>query len=316
MTWPRAFPAFLTINFIYCFAVILWGALVRATGSGAGCGAHWPLCHGEVLVVSASSATIIEFVHRAMSGAFLVTVMVASLLSFKLYPSGHESRFWSVVVVIFVLVEAAIGAMLVLFELTGENTSPLRGYVMGAHLINTFFLVAAQGIHLAQIVQEISLKDLRGTLLSKPLLLASMVGMLVLSSTGAMVALGDTLFPASSLAEGFQQTHTDGAHFLVQLRTAHPILAMVVGLVILIHAGELIVQNHSRSSRSAKIGMCLVVVVVGQLLFGVVNWLLLVPLWSQLGHLAGALILWLVLLWSVIESVRQPAPSYVKLPKI
>ena len=315
MTLWRAFPAFLTINFIYCFAVILWGALVRATGSGAGCGAHWPLCHGEVLIVSASSATIIEFVHRAMSGAFLVTVMIGSLLSFRLYPPGHGVRIWSVVAVVFVLVEAAIGAILVLFELTGENTSPLRGYVMGAHLINTFFLVAAQGIHLAQAVRHIPLKDLRGAL-SRPLLLTSVVGMLVLSSTGAMVALGDTLFPASSLAEGFQQTHAGGAHLLVQLRTVHPLLAMAVGLIILIYAGELMTQDRLRSSRSAKIGVCLVVVVMGQLLFGVVNWLLLVPLWSQLVHLAGALALWLVLLWSMIEATGNPAPSYVKLPKI
>ncbi len=29
--------------------VALWGAYVRATGSGAGCGSHWPTCNGEIL---------------------------------------------------------------------------------------------------------------------------------------------------------------------------------------------------------------------------------------------------------------------------
>ncbi|MEZ4640810.1 MAG: COX15/CtaA family protein [Caldilineaceae bacterium] len=33
----------------YNLLVIMWGAYVRATGSGAGCGRHWPVCNGEVI---------------------------------------------------------------------------------------------------------------------------------------------------------------------------------------------------------------------------------------------------------------------------
>ncbi len=39
---------------VYFIAVILWGTLVRATGSGAGCGDHWPLCNGTVMQHSAA----------------------------------------------------------------------------------------------------------------------------------------------------------------------------------------------------------------------------------------------------------------------
>src|SRR5665213_3823423 len=54
----------------YNVAVILWGALVRATGSGAGCGNHWPLCNGQVIPVSPGLHTVIEFTHRQMAVSY------------------------------------------------------------------------------------------------------------------------------------------------------------------------------------------------------------------------------------------------------
>ena len=53
----------------YTVLTILWGAYVRATGSGAGCGRHWPLCNGEVLPRAPGAAMIIEFSHRATAGS-------------------------------------------------------------------------------------------------------------------------------------------------------------------------------------------------------------------------------------------------------
>src|SRR5271167_1479156 len=60
-------------------AVIHWGALVRATGSGAGCGNHWPLCNGEVIPTSPRIATMIEFTHRAMTGGATITIFLLLL---------------------------------------------------------------------------------------------------------------------------------------------------------------------------------------------------------------------------------------------
>jgi len=59
----------------YFIAVILWGTLVRATGSGAGCGNHWPLCNGVVIQHSASVNTMIEFTHRLTSGLSFFAVV-------------------------------------------------------------------------------------------------------------------------------------------------------------------------------------------------------------------------------------------------
>ena len=42
-------------------AVVAWGAFVRATGSGAGCGQHWPPCNGAVVPRSPTAETAIEF---------------------------------------------------------------------------------------------------------------------------------------------------------------------------------------------------------------------------------------------------------------
>lgn len=54
--------------------VILWGAYVRASGSGAGCGSRWPLCNGEMLPSTAQSQALIEFVRRVTSAFSLVIV--------------------------------------------------------------------------------------------------------------------------------------------------------------------------------------------------------------------------------------------------
>jgi len=75
---PGRFAAFAWMVLGYNILVILWGAVVRATGSGAGCGDHWPLCQGVVIPHGEQIATIIEFSHRATSGidALLVVALV------------------------------------------------------------------------------------------------------------------------------------------------------------------------------------------------------------------------------------------------
>ncbi len=70
--------------------VILWGAFVRASGSGAGCGQHWPLCNGQVVPGTPLTATIIEFTHRLTSGIAVVSVLVLVVWAFRGFPHGYE----------------------------------------------------------------------------------------------------------------------------------------------------------------------------------------------------------------------------------
>src|SRR5512138_1802042 len=104
-------------------AVILWGAYVRASGSGAGCGAHWPLCNGEVVPMSPQTATLVEFSHRLSSGVALVLIAGLVFWAFRAYPKGHVVRIGAVLSGCFILLEAALGAGLVLLELVAQDAS-------------------------------------------------------------------------------------------------------------------------------------------------------------------------------------------------
>ncbi|MCY4381058.1 MAG: COX15/CtaA family protein [Proteobacteria bacterium] len=307
-TLAKFTPWYLGTNLVYCFLVILWGALVRATGSGAGCGASWPLCHGEFIPPAAVS-TMIEFTHRAMSGLLLVTILGGVFLSFRCFQKHHPCRAWSLLCLLFVMIEAGIGAMLVLLELVGENPSAIRAYVMGAHLINTFLLLATQWIHFISVVRIApGIGQLGKAVVKKPVFVSCVCLLLLVSASGAMVALGDTLFPVDSLAEGFWQAHMPQAHFLVKLRKVHPFLAIATSLILVIYVKNILTHSQPVALFLKRLAVSLVIATIGQLLFGVLNWILLVPLWSQLVHLALALILWLLLVAIGIEDMMS-APS-------
>ncbi|MGD0547487.1 MAG: COX15/CtaA family protein, partial [Terracidiphilus sp.] len=127
----------------YFIAVILWGTLVRATGSGAGCGNHWPLCNGTMIQHSASVNTIIEFTHRITSGLSLFVVVGLLGWTFVGTVRGHLARWAAVVSVAFTLIEAILGALLVKLGYTAQSTSPMRPAFLALHLANTLLLVAA-----------------------------------------------------------------------------------------------------------------------------------------------------------------------------
>src|SRR5262249_24948503 len=75
----RSLARFAWLLVVYNIAVILWGAYVRATGSGAGCGSHWPLCNGEIVPRAAQAQTLIEFTHRITSGISLLLVAILAV---------------------------------------------------------------------------------------------------------------------------------------------------------------------------------------------------------------------------------------------
>ena len=103
----------LTLNIF----VIIWGAYVRATGSGAGCGSHWPTCNGEVIPRDPSIQTMIEYSHRTTSGLALLAVTALLVVARRLFPAGHHVRRGAAASMVLILTEAAIGAGLVLFGL-------------------------------------------------------------------------------------------------------------------------------------------------------------------------------------------------------
>ena len=272
--------------------VILWGAYVRASGSGAGCGAHWPLCNGEVIPRAPSVETLVEMAHRITSGIALLLVVGQLAWARRALPKGDAARFVAHVAMALMLTEALVGAGLVLFEMVAQNQSIARAYWLAAHLLNTFGLVAA----LALVPWYAS-----GQPAPRPgrfgpelkLLLAALAGTLLLGMTGAVTALGDTLFPAASLAEGMAQDFSPTAHFLVRLRVVHPTLAVLVVILLLLTAGVNAKLRPSATTR--RLALAVAGLAVTQLAAGLVNLLLLAPIAMQLVHLLLADALWIAL---------------------
>src|SRR2546430_1306785 len=94
----------------YNLAVILWGAYVRATGSGAGCGNHWPDCDGQILPRARSAELLIEFTHRASSGISLILACLLAAMAFRAFERGHRVRMAALAVVFLTMTEALVGA--------------------------------------------------------------------------------------------------------------------------------------------------------------------------------------------------------------
>src|ERR1700722_14116406 len=140
---PRPFAIYAWSVLAYNILVILWGAVVRATGSGAGCGEHWPLCQGVVIPHGAEIATLIEFAHRASSGVAVVLVLGLVAFGFRRFGSGHAGRRYAAAAVFFTLTEGLIGAALVISGQVGNTVSSMRVFILSLHLVNTFLLLAA-----------------------------------------------------------------------------------------------------------------------------------------------------------------------------
>jgi heme A synthase len=285
----------------YNVAVIVWGAYVRATGSGAGCGAHWPLCNGEVVPRAAGVATLIEFSHRASSGVALIAIAVLVVSAFRTTRPGHPARAGATMSGILILTEAAVGAGLVLFQLVADNATMARAMFVAVHLLNTFLLLAALTLTAWWLTVGLPFASERRSLAP---LLAGCLALLVAGASGAVAALGDTLFPAESLARSLRADLSFTSHLLIRLRVFHPVLAVIAAIVVMLSAGRL---GRSGRPSPAWAPRAVSAIALGQIALGFLNVVLLAPVWLQLMHLLMADALWIgfVLLGANALTVRR-----------
>jgi cytochrome c oxidase assembly protein subunit 15 len=285
----------------YTVGVILWGAFVRASLSGDGCGDHWPLCNGVAVPVKPSLKTIIELTHRVTSGVCWTWTLVMWAISLRQFPRGDATRSaagWSL---LFMTTEALVGAGLVLFRMVADNPSIARATWMSAHLVNTFLLLAA--------LAWLSLSAWRGNGVRFPrdghsrwLFGGAAATVLLVGVSGAVAALGDTLFPATSLAEGLREDLSPSSHLFLRLRVWHPVIAMLgsaylVGLVS-------IVLRRKPERLPQRLAWILGSLVLIQIAVGLVNVALLAPVWMQLIHLLFADATWITLVLLALSSPR------------
>lgn len=287
----------------YNVLVILWGAVVRATGSGAGCGAHWPLCNGEVLPQPEYIETIIELAHRITStvDGFLVILLV--VFAYRLYGKTNTIFRWAFAALVFILIEGLLGRLLVVREWVADDVSVARAVVVAFHLLNTYILL----LTLTMTAWTANLKTtlrLRSDKISNRLLLVAIISVMIFSAMGAITALGDTLFPAESLLSDIGKDFDPTSHFLIRLRVIHPILAILTSgyLYFVVR----FIQNRNLGEKVDKRGNWLVGVMLVQVMAGGFTILTLAPIYMQILHLFLADTFWISLLLFTAEVFTTP----------
>ena len=261
---------------------------MRATGAGAGCGKHWPLCNGEMLPRSPSLNTIIEFTHRVTSGIDLVLVALLVVWAFRVFPRRHAVRQGAALSGVFLISEALLGASLVLLEHVAKNQSSARAYSLSAHLVNTLTLLACLTLTAWWTTRKAPLPAGGRALWMAAFSLGTVM---ILGVSGAIAALGDTLFPAPSLAEAWVRDFDSEASIFLRLRILHPAIAALAGTWLAIYA----VTTAGRRRDLRPRAWLLLGLVAGQIAAGVANLLLSAPVWMQLVHLLLADALWISL---------------------
>jgi len=298
----KRFAAFAWGVLGYNILVILWGAVVRATGSGAGCGSHWPLCQGEVLPRAPAIETLIELSHRLTSGVALIVVVWLVAWALRLYPKGHFVRKSAWVSLFFIFVEALLGAGLVVFEYVAFDQSIARAYWMAGHLVNTFLLLAALTLTAWGATTGQSWRW-RGQGLVGWLLMVAWLALLLLGASGAVTALGDTL----AIRGGISPTESALVAQLVALRIYHPLLAVLVGIVLVAIAW--VVMNRRPDPATQRWGRLLIGIFALELVLGVINVALKAPVWMQILHLLAADLLWIALILLTASAFAQPGEA-------
>ena len=300
----RALRSFSWGVLAYFIAVILWGTVTRATGAGAGCGNHWPLCNGTVIQHSPTVDAMIEFAHRVTSGISFFAVVGLAIWTFVATARGHFARRCVVAAIFFTLVEAAVGALLVKLGLTAESRSPLRAPYLALHLTNTLLLLAALTLTAHMLGRRIGY--MRGSIRwVKPFsAFACLVVVLIVGVTGSLAALGDTLFPAQSLSAALAQDFSAKSAWLIRWRWTHPTIAVLASAFfvwLLVRA-----MRHSDHGNNRGLAILVLVLLGAQYALGAWDVLALAPVWLQVTHLLGADLLWTALIVLAARLTLEP----------
>jgi cytochrome c oxidase assembly protein subunit 15 len=279
----------------YNIAIILWGAYVRVSGSGAGCGSRWSLCNGEVLPSGTQSQTLIEFVHRVTSALSLVIVSFLVVWCWRRTSKGDWARYSSVCGLFLLFNEAILGALLVLSDHVGLDPSAAHTLFLCLHFGNTLLLLAA----LTLTARWLSNRE-RRVVVRKPheriAIGLGLVSVMAIGMTGSLAGLGDTIFPVGSLRHTLMQDFSSSSQVLLRLRLLHPVAAVIGSLYVFWLLWNL--QGKRDWSASRRV---LGATLTAQIVLGLMNVILLAPVWLQMTHLFVAELFWILLVLASAE---------------
>jgi len=298
--------AWFTVSFN--IAVILWGAYVRTTGAGAGCGGHWPLCNGNVIPEMAQPQTVVEFVHRITSGSALLMIALLMIWCWRKGTKRDWTRYSSICTFILLMNEALLGALLVVTGHVGFDQSASRALFLCLHFANTLLLLASLSLTARWLSRGDSYFAVRREPRDWIAIGLGLASVLTVGVTGSLAALGDTIFPIQSLQLSLIQDFSRSSEVLLRLRILHPVSA-VLGSIYVLWIILRISRMQGRPLRTlALLGALLPV----QVALGVSNVLLLAPIWLQITHLFVADLLWISLVFASADLLlEKPIPAEV-----
>jgi cytochrome c oxidase assembly protein subunit 15 len=286
----------------YTFFVILWGAFVKISHSGDGCGKSWPLCQDNWIPTENSTPMWIEFTHRITSGVFGVFVFILVFYIFKNFKGNKYLKTLAATVGFFTITEALLGAALVLGGLVGKNDTVIRAIVMIFHLVNSLLLIGSITI-LADSSRHFLNSTVMNPFKSISRLTKFMIFLfLVMACTGAVASLSTTLFPSESLLSGLIDDFSKESHFLIRLRIYHPLLATVIGVLLTFLTYQL--SNQSQNTALQKRLQILSYLFFSGIFIGFITLFLLSPVVLKLLHLSWAYLIWIYLVLSINAQVN------------
>ena len=298
----RRFTKLVWLVLVYDVLVVLWGAYVRISFSGDGCGRHWPLCNGELVPHAPQTKMLVELSHRVSSFGSLVLAAIVFAWAWRAFPRGSAVRRGAAWVLAFTGAEALIGAGLVLLRLVAHDVSLTRGVSTSLHLTNTFFLLASL-VLTARLSTGAAAPSFRGRGTLGAVAGATLLSAIFVGATGSIAALGDTLYPSHSVAQGLAQDVSAAAPIFIRLRSIHPFVAVAAAILILAFAT--FAPAAKKSATTSRFARLLTVALFVQLGLGVTNIVLLAPTWLQLLHLASADVVWVLLVLLASSALSQ-----------
>lgn len=290
MLTNQKFATFAWVVLVYTLAVILLGDVVQATGSGDGCGSSWPTCGGALLPLDRGIATIIESSHRLTSELMGLLAIILLVWAWRAFPAGSRVRKAALAALVFTLIEGAIGAVLVRMGLVADNITLVRAVIAPLHLVNTLFLIGSIALAAWWASRPEPVRWQGQGNIGWGLGLG-LLGLLLLTTSGAVTSLGDVLFPIRNTAEALALSRTPGEHILVYLRIYHPLIAVALSLYLVVVAGW--VRTARPGPDTARLSWLFTLFFILQLGMGYLNIKSAAALSTQLPHLLLSDLVWL-----------------------
>jgi heme A synthase len=296
-TGPRPVARFAWFVVAYNIAVILWGAYVRATGSGAGCGSHWPLCNGAILPATTRIQTVIEFTHRVTSAVSLVLVMILLIWCWRRGVTGAWPRYSATAAAALLFNEALLGALLVLSDrIGGLDRSAAHAVFLCLHFGNTLLLLAALALTAKWLSNPSRHYRIPAKFHERTFIWLGLLSVMVIGMTGSLASLGDTIFPPDSLRHALMQDFSASSHILLRLRLLHPVAAVVGSTYVF-----WLLWSLWRTQEHSPWMFGLAAALITQITLGALNVILLAPIWLQMTHLLVAELVWILLVLASAE---------------